>query len=206
MKALTIWLTGLPCSGKTTLANLLFRSLLEQGVTNVEVLDGDVVRTHLSKGLGFSHADRDTNILRIGYVADLLTRNGVATIACPISPYKVTRDAVRDQIGEFVEVHVDATVDEIAAHRDPKGLYKKALAGEITGFTGVDDPYEAPVDPEIHVDTLTQTPDESLQLVLTRLKELGRIADDAVLVTGDRAHSGLTDLRVNEAGTVVKEH
>ena len=98
-----------------------------------EILDGDVVRQNLSKGLGFSKEDRDTNILRIGFVADLLTRNGVATICCPISPYKETRDAARAQIGEFVEVYVHATVDEIAAHRDPKGLYKKALAGEITG-------------------------------------------------------------------------
>ena len=129
-----------------------------------------------------------------------------ATIACPISPYEETRDAVRAQIGEFVEVHVDATVEEIAANRDPKGLYKKALAGEITGFTGVDDPYEPPESPEIYVDTISQTPEESLQHVLTRLKELGRIESAEVKVTGERVHSGLTDLRVTEAGTIVKEH
>ena len=201
----TVWFTGLSGSGKSTIAEMLYHELVARGL-KTEILDGDEVRKNLSKGLGFSKEDRDTNILRIGYVADLLTRNGVVTIACPISPYKETRDAVRGQIGEFVEVHVDATVDEIAAHRDPKGLYKKALAGEITGFTGVDDPYEAPIEPEIYVDTLTQTPDESLQLVLGRLKELGRIDDDAVLVSGDRAHSGMTDLRVSEAGTVVREH
>jgi adenylyl-sulfate kinase len=201
----TVWFTGLSGSGKSTIAEMLYHEFRARGM-KTEILDGDEVRKNLSKGLGFSKEDRDTNILRIGYVADLLTRNGVATIACPISPYKETRDAVRAQIGEFVEVHVDATVEEIAAHRDPKGLYKKALAGEITGFTGVDDPYEAPEDPEIHVDTLSQTPEESLQHVLTRLTELGRIDDDAMSVTGERVHSGLTDLRVSEAGTVVKEH
>jgi len=201
----TVWFTGLSGSGKSTIAEMLYHEFRARGM-KTEILDGDEVRKNLSKGLGFSKEDRDTNILRIGYVADLLTRNGVATIACPISPYKETRDAVRAQIGEFVEVHVDATVEEIAAHRDPKGLYKKALAGEITGFTGVDDPYEAPEDPEIHVDTLSETPEESLQHVLTRLKELGRIDDDAMSVTGERVHSGLTDLRVSEAGTVVKEH
>ena len=201
----TVWFTGLSGSGKSTIAEMLYHEFRARGM-KTEILDGDEVRKNLSKGLGFSKEDRDTNILRIGYVADLLTRNGVATIACPISPYKETRDAVRAQIGEFVEVHVDATVEEIAAHRDPKGLYKKALAGEITGFTGVDDPYEAPEHPEIHVDTLSQTPEESLQHVLTRLKELGRIDDDAMSVTGERVHSGLTDLRVSEAGTVVKEH
>ena len=201
----TVWFTGLSGSGKSTIAEMLYHEFRARGM-KTEILDGDEVRKNLSKGLGFSKEDRDTNILRIGYVADLLTRNGVATIACPISPYKETRDAVRAQIGEFVEVHVDATVEEIVAHRDPKGLYRKALAGEITGFTGVDDPYEAPEHPEIHVDTLSQTPEESLQHVLTRLKELGRIDDDAMSVTGERVHSGLTDLRVSEAGTVVKEH
>ena len=200
-----VWFTGLSGAGKSTLSGLLSEELRRRGV-HVEVLDGDEVRTHLSKGLGFSKEDRDTNILRIGFVANLLTRNGVATICCPISPYKETRDACRAEIGEFVEVYVHATVAEIAEHRDPKGLYKKALAGEITGFTGVDDPYEVPEHPEIYVDTESQTPEESLQFVLTRLKDLGRIADDTVLVTGDRAHSGMTDLRVDAAGTVVKEH
>jgi adenylylsulfate kinase len=171
-----------------------------------EILDGDVVRTNLSKGLGFSKEDRDINIMRIGFVANLLTRNGVATICCPISPYKATRDANRELIGNFVEVYVHATVDEIAANRDPKGLYKKALAGEITGFTGVDDPYEVPEDPEITVDTLSQTPEESLQHVMTRLKELGWLESDQVLIEGDRVHSGMTDLRVADTGHVVKEH
>jgi len=203
----TVWFTGLSGSGKSTIAEMLFHELRARGL-KTEILDGDEVRKNLSKGLGFSKEDRDTNIMRIGFVANLLTRNGVATICCPISPYKETRDACREQIGEFVEVYVHATVDEIAAHRDPKGLYKKALAGEIKEFTGVspDAPYEVPENPEIRVDTLLQSPEESLGFVLGRLKELGRIDDDSVLVTGDRAHSGMTDLRVSEAGTVVKEH
>jgi adenylyl-sulfate kinase len=204
-RGFTVWFTGLSGSGKSTIAEMLYHEFRARGM-KTEILDGDEVRKNLSKGLGFSKEDRDTNILRIGYVAHLLTRNGVATIACPISPYKETRDAVRAQIGEFVEVHVDATVEEIAANRDPKGLYKKALAGEITGFTGVDDPYEPPESPEIYVDTISQTPEESLQHVLTRLKELGRIESAEVKVTGERVHSGLTDLRVTEAGTIVKEH
>jgi adenylylsulfate kinase len=204
-KGFTVWFTGLSGSGKSTIAEMLYHELAARGM-KTEILDGDVVRQNLSKGLGFSKEDRDTNIRRIAFVANLLTRNGVATICCPISPYRAIRDEVRSKIGAFVEVHVHATVEEIAEHRDPKGLYAKALAGEITGFTGVDDPYEAPESPEIHVDTLSQTPEESLHHVLTRLKELGRIDDDRALVTGDRVHSGLTDLRVSDAGTVVKEH
>ena len=204
-KGFTVWFTGLSGSGKSTIAEMLSHEFQARGL-KTEILDGDVVRQNLSKGLGFSKEDRDTNILRIGFVAELLTRNGVATICCPISPYKETRDAVRAQIGEFVEVYVHATVDEIAANRDPKGLYKKALAGEITGFTGVDDPYEAPEDPEIFVDTLAQTPEESLRFVLTRLTELGYLDSDEVMIQGDRLHSGQTDLRVHDTGHVVKEH
>jgi adenylylsulfate kinase len=168
-------------------------------------LDGDVVRQNLSKGLGFSKEDRDTNILRIGFVAELLTRNGVATICCPISPYKETRDQVRASIGEFVEVYVHATLEELSQNRDPKGLYKKALAGEIKGFTGVDDPYEVPEHPELVLDTMVETPEESLRRTLSRLKELGYLEDDAVLVEGERLHSGLTDLRIHETGHVVRE-
>jgi len=201
----TVWFTGLSGAGKSTIAEMLYHEFQARGL-GTEILDGDVVRQNLSKGLGFSKEDRDTNVLRIGYVAGLLSRNGVVTICCPISPYKDTRDAVRAQIDGFVEVYVFATVEEIAEHRDPKGLYKKALAGEIQHFTGVDDPYEAPEDPEIMVNTLTQTPEESLQLVLTRLKELGYLDSDAVLVSGDRVHSGMTDLRVHDSGHVVKEH
>ncbi len=204
-RGFTVWFTGLSGSGKSTIAEMLYHELQARGM-KTEILDGDVVRQNLSKGLGFSKEDRDTNIRRIGFVANLLTRNGVATICCPISPYKAIRDEVREQIGAFVEVYVHATVEEIAANRDPKGLYRKALAGEITGFTGVDDPYEPPENPELVVDTMVETPEESLRKVLTRLKELGYIEDDRVMVEGDRLHSGMTDLRVHETGHVVKEH
>jgi adenylylsulfate kinase len=200
----TVWFTGLSGSGKSTIAEMLFHEFQARGL-RTEILDGDVVRQNLSKGLGFSKEDRDLNIRRIGFVANLLTRNGVATICCPISPYKETRDAVRAEIGRFVEVYVNATVDEIAANRDPKGLYEKARRGEITGFTGVDDPYEAPEHPEIIADTMVESPEESLQTVLTGLKRLGYLVSDEVLIEGDRVHSGMTDLRVHDTGHVVKE-
>jgi adenylyl-sulfate kinase len=170
----------------------------------VEILDGDVVRQNLSKGLGFSKEDRDTNIRRIGFVADLLTRNGVATICCPISPYRAIRDEVRAQIGAFVEVYVHATLEELANNRDPKGLYKKAMAGEIKGFTGVDDPYEPPEAPELVLDTMVETPEQSLRNVLGKLADLGYVEDATPLVEGDRVHSGLTDLRVTDAGHVAE--
>ncbi len=204
-KGFTVWFTGLSGSGKSTIAEMLYHEFQARGM-KTEILDGDVVRQNLSKGLGFSKEDRDINIMRIGFVANLLTRNGVATICCPISPYKETRDANRELIGDFVEVYVHATVDEIAENRDPKGLYKKALAGEITGFTGVDDPYEVPENPELVIDTMVESPEESLQHVMTRLKELGWLESEEVLIEGDRVHSGLTDLRVHETGHVVKEH
>ncbi|HUL83932.1 MAG TPA: adenylyl-sulfate kinase [Actinomycetota bacterium] len=201
----TVWFTGLSGAGKSTIAEMLYHEFQARGLPT-EILDGDVVRQNLSKGLGFSKEDRDTNVLRIGFVAELLTRNGVATICCPISPYEEARASVRRDIGRFVEVYVFATVEEIAAHRDPKGLYKKALAGEITHFTGVDDPYEAPRDPEIMLNTLVETPEESLASVLSRLRELGYLESDEVMVSGDRVHSGMTDLRVHDTGHVVKEH
>ena len=206
-KGFTVWFTGLSGAGKSTIAEMLYHEFQARGL-KTEILDGDVVRQNLSKGLGFSKEDRDTNILRIGFVADLLTRNGVATICCPISPYRETRDAVRAQIGteRFVEIYVHATVEEIAANRDPKGLYRKALAGEITGFTGVDDPYEPPEHPELVIDTESESPEESLLHVLEKLAELGHIGNADVLIEGDRVHSGLTDLRVSETGHVVKEH
>jgi adenylylsulfate kinase len=203
-RGFTVWFTGLSGAGKSTIAEMLFHEFQARGM-KTEILDGDVVRQNLSKGLGFSKEDRDLNILRIGFVANLLTRNGVATICCPISPYRETRDAVRAEIGAFVEIYVHATVEEIAAHRDPKGLYKKALAGEITGFTGVDDPYEAPENPELLVNTLEETPEESLRNVLTALMKLGYLGSDEPMVAGDRLHSGMTDLRVHDTGHVVNE-
>jgi adenylylsulfate kinase len=199
----TVWFTGLSGSGKSTIAEMLYHEFQARQM-KTEILDGDVVRQNLSKGLGFSKEDRDTNILRIGFVAELLTRNGVATICCPISPYKETRDQVRATIGEFVEVYVHATLEELSQNRDPKGLYKKALAGEIKGFTGVDDPYEAPEHPELVLDTMVEEPIESLQHVLTTLRELGYLEDATIMVQGERTHSGLTDLRVTEGGQVAE--
>jgi len=203
-KGFTVWFTGLSGAGKSTIAEMLYHEFQARQM-KTEILDGDVVCQNLSKGLGFSKEDRDTNILRIGFVAELLTRNGVATICCPISPYRETRDQVRAAIGEFVEIYVHATLDELSQNRDPKGLYKKALAGEIKGFTGVDDPYEVPERPELVLDTMVESPEGSLQRTLTRLQELGYLEDDSVLVEGDRLHSGLTDLRVHETGHVVSE-
>lgn len=167
----TVWFTGLSGAGKSTLAEALMPILQERG-HKVEILDGDVVRTNLSKGLGFSKEDRDINIRRIGFVCNLLSRNGVVAISAAISPYKEIRDEVRSTIDNFVEVYVECPV-EVLADRDVKGLYKKALAGEIKNFTGVSDPYEAPESPEIAVDSSRQTMEESLQIILDRLEALG---------------------------------
>jgi adenylylsulfate kinase len=191
-RGFTVWFTGLSGAGKSTLAEMLFHELRRRG-PKVELLDGDVVRTNLSKGLGFSKEDRDTNILRIGFVANLLSRNGVATIISAISPYREARSQVRAQIRDFVEVYVYATLEE-CAKRDVKGLYEKALRGEIKGFTGVDDPYEPPQSPEIYLDTMTQSPIESLQQILNSLEEMGYIEHAERLVVGRREHSGYTDL------------
>jgi adenylyl-sulfate kinase len=173
-EGLTIWFTGLSGAGKSTIAKLLEHELRARG-RRVEVLDGDVVRTHLSKGLGFSRADRDTNILRIGWVCEVLTRNGVVVIAAAISPYRETRDQVRRSIGNFVEVFVDCPID-VCIERDVKGLYEKALAGEIKEFTGVSDPYEAPLRPEITIHTDQETPPESATRIVAYLEEIGFLA------------------------------
>ena len=161
----TIWFTGLPSSGKTTLAHGLAKRLADAGYERVEVLDGDVAREHLTKGLGFSREDRAENVRRIGWVASLLARNGVIVLASVISPYRDDRDAVRGMhAGRFIEVHV-ATPVEVCAERDVKGLYAKQRAGEISGLTGVDDPYEPPLAPEVVVRTHEQSIDDSVEQV-----------------------------------------
>ncbi len=171
-RGFTLWFTGLSGAGKTTIAEIVEKELRARH-GKIEVLDGDIVRTNLSKGLGFSRDDRDTNILRIGFVADLLTRNGVGVIVSAISPFKEVRDQVRRNIGEdFIEIFVDAPL-EVCAERDVKGLYKKAFAGEIEQFTGVSDPYEPPAAPELHVKTNEEEPHESSRRVLLKLEELG---------------------------------
>jgi adenylylsulfate kinase len=177
-RGFTLWFTGLSGAGKTTLTNALIPQLRARGV-RVEALDGDVVRTNLSKGLGFSEEDRDANIRRIGYVSRLLARNGVGVIAAAISPYREIRDEVRGAIeadgAVFVEVFVKASLDALIA-RDVKGLYKKALAGEVKQFTGVSDPYEKPLEPELVVETDRETVEESVAKILGKLEELNLIA------------------------------
>ncbi len=170
----TIWFTGLSGAGKSTITGELVPMLHARGC-KVEVLDGDVVRTNLSKGLGFSKEDRDINIRRIGFVCHLLSRNGVIAIAAAISPYKHVRDENRALIKDFVEVYVSASLDTLVK-RDVKGLYKKALAGEIKEFTGVSDPYEAPDNPEVTCYTEKETPKESAQKIVDKLEELGYLS------------------------------
>jgi adenylyl-sulfate kinase len=176
----TIWFTGLSCSGKSTLSNILETELRKRGRTKIEILDGDVVRTHLSKGLGFSKEDRDTNIKRIGFVCKLLTRNGIVAISAAISPYREVRDYNRKEIGNFVEVYCKCPL-EVCVKRDVKGLYKKALAGEIKNYTGVDDPYEEPLNPEVILETDKETHEESVAKIIRKLEMLGYIpAEEAV--------------------------
>ena len=165
----TIWFTGLSGAGKTTISNAVAAELRIRSVPT-EVLDGDVVRENLSRGLGFSKEDRDTNIRRIGFVAELLTRNGVVVLVAAISPYRAVRDEVRARIGSFIEVHVLASLDTLV-QRDVKGLYRKALRGEIANFTGVSDPYEPPRDPALVIDTERTTVEEAVAHVLRRAAE-----------------------------------
>ena len=178
-KGFTLWFTGLSGAGKSTLAEYLTPIFRDCG-KKVEILDGDEVRENLSKGLGFSKEDRDTNIERIGWVASRLTRQGGAVIAAAISPYRETRAQARElveEFGPFVEVYVATSLDE-CARRDVKGLYAKAFAGEITEFTGVSDPYEAPESPELRVDTESLTAEESADLIIGKLAELGLVEDE----------------------------
>ncbi len=170
-RGVTIWLTGLSGAGKSTIARILEKELRDRG-EKVEVLDGDIIRTNLSRGLGFSKEDRDENIRRIGFVAHLLTRNGVKVIVAAISPYRAVRQEVRERIGDFVEVYVNAPL-EVCEERDVKGLYRRARAGEIKNFTGIDDPYEPPDHPEVECRTDQETPEESARKILDFLASRG---------------------------------
>jgi adenylylsulfate kinase len=180
-KGFTLWFTGLSGAGKTTIAELVRPELERRGLL-VEWLDGDEVREHLSKGLGFSKEDRDTNIDRIGWVASRLTRHGAAVIVSAISPYSEARDKARAMVeehGSFIEVFVDASVEE-CARRDVKGLYEKAFRGEIKEFTGVSDPYEAPANPEVRIDSEQEEPEGSARRILHVLEERGLIKAQVV--------------------------
>ena len=172
-RGVCIWFTGLSASGKSTTAETLVRLVLEQG-RRVTMLDGDVVRTHLSKGLGFSKEDRDVNIRRIGYVASEIVRHGGFVVCAAISPYLAIRDEVRHmmEVGRFIEVYVDTPI-EVCEQRDPKGLYAKARQGILKGFTGIDDPYEPPFQPEITLDTVASSEEENARQILDFLIKRG---------------------------------
>ena len=174
----TLWLTGMSGAGKSTISDRLIARFREAGA-KVELLDGDIVRTNLSQGLGFSREDRDTNIRRIGFVADLLSRNGIIVIVAAISPYRETREEVKAKIANFLEVFVDCPV-EVLAQRDVKGLYKRALAGEVGNFTGISDPYEAPLHPDVTVRSDRETEEESVALIWSELERRGWIGPEMI--------------------------
>ncbi|HYP04715.1 MAG TPA: adenylyl-sulfate kinase [Bryobacteraceae bacterium] len=173
-KGFTLWFTGMSGAGKSTVSERILDRLKNAGA-KVELLDGDVVRTHLSKGLGFSKEDRDTNVRRIGFVSQLLSRNGVIALVAAISPYRAVREEVRASIDNFVEVYVHCPI-EVLAERDVKGLYKKALAGEIPSFTGVSDPYEPPASPEVTIDSSAEPVEASVEKVWSKLQQMGLIS------------------------------
>jgi adenylylsulfate kinase len=183
-RGFTLWFTGLSGAGKTTISEIVEKELRGRD-RRAEVLDGDIVRTNLSKGLGFSKEDRDTNILRIGFVAELLTRNGVPVIVSAISPYKEARDQVRRNIVDFVEVYVHCPL-EVCAERDVKGLYKKAFEGEIEHFTGVSDPYEPPEAPDLILYTEQEEPQESARKVIEKLEFFGYLQPPAMSEVRDQ--------------------
>ena len=169
-EGVTVWFTGLPCCGKTTIADRVASILKEQG-RRVERLDGDIVRKGLTSDLGFSKEDRDENIKRVTFVAKLLTRNDVIVLATFISPYRKRREKTREEIGDFIEVYVNCPL-EVCIDRDVKGMYEKALKGEIKGFTGIDDPYEEPLNPELVLSTDIETVEESVEKVLEKMRDL----------------------------------
>jgi adenylylsulfate kinase len=173
-RGVAVWFTGFSGAGKSTIANALIDKLKAEG-HNPEVLDGDEIREHLTKGLGFSKEDRDTNIRRIGFVAKLLVRNGALVLVPVISPYRAIREEMRAQIGNFIEVFVNAPI-EVCEQRDVKGLYKKVRAGELKQFTGIDDPYEPPLDPEVECRTDLEELSESVDKIFNKLKELGYVS------------------------------
>jgi adenylylsulfate kinase len=173
-KGFTLWLTGMSGAGKSTISDQVMARFRDAGA-KVELLDGDIVRTNLSQGLGFSREDRDTNIRRIGFVADLLSRNGIIVVVAAISPYRATREEVKAKIANFMEVYVECPI-EVLAERDVKGLYKRALSGEVGNFTGISDPYEPPLHPDVTVRSDRQTVDESVALVWNELQRRGWIA------------------------------
>src|SRR6185503_21146261 len=175
-KGCTVWFTGLSGAGKSTVSTLLHQRLTAAGA-KVELLDGDIVRTHLSKGLGYSREDRDENIRRIAFVCELLSRHGVIVIAAVISPYREARDEARERIPEFIEVYLECAL-EVLIERDTKGLYRKALAGEIAHFTGISDPYEAPYSAEVNLRSDRETPEESVEKIWDALTERGLISND----------------------------
>jgi adenylyl-sulfate kinase len=177
----TLWFTGMSGSGKSTISGLLANRLRELGA-QVELLDGDAVRTQLCRGLGFNREDREENIRRIGFVCELLSRNGVIAIAAAISPYRSCRDQVRARVSKFVEIYMECPL-EVLIERDVKGLYKKAIAGEIPRFTGISDPYEPPLAPEVTINSSAETPQQSVEKILCCLEELGVIARERAAAT-----------------------
>jgi adenylyl-sulfate kinase len=182
-EGVVLWFTGLSGAGKSTLAEAIAPKLKSHG-KKVEILDGDVVRTHLSKGLGFSREDRDTNIARIAFVSHLLARNGVVVLVAAISPFRETRDKARQLIGDFIEIHIAPPLEE-CIKRDVKGLYKKAIAGEIQQFTGISDPYEEPLDPELRIDTSKGSIEEGGTRILAKMRELGYLDHEGAAKTPD---------------------
>ena len=175
-KGFVVWITGLPSSGKTTIARLLGEALVSRG-RRVEVLDGDEVRRELSPDLGFSRGERELHVRRVAYIGKLLSRNGVAVVVALISPYKASRRIARELIGDFVEVYTRCSL-EVCIRRDSKGLYSRALRGEIQGLTGIQDPYEEPENAEITLDTEEQSPAENVDKILSKLREIGYVLDE----------------------------